>query len=740
MKTKILIILIAIICLGAGGFFVWKNISIPEVEKEKSHITEKEEKTTTPSEEGEKAPVIEEPMIEEEVVEEKEKVGGEVKTGYKYVTEKPTGWFKTGQEADIVLGPLGFNDSGGPSVLNHPGKVATDGQRLIVSDTWNHRVLIWNQIPTQNNTPPDLVLGQKNFDTNYAGLAADKMNWPMGAATNGEKLLVADTYNNRILIWNSFPTKNGQPADLVLGVDDFETRYSEFGERNKRTFIDNPWDVWTDGNKVISSGGPVLIWNTFPTYNNQPADLILGLDDFSARFTETQEDFPTPRGIASDGKRLALGTYEPQRIFIYNDFPTQNGQDPDFFLALEHWGAMGLGLKNDKLFAISHSRFYIWNNFPAVSQKADIEYEPRRTSEQIILAPDKIKLYPDQIGYGYGITVSNNKLIIADTNNNRILIFNKIPTETGQEADVILGRPEIYLSRSSFGSGPKPHSDGQRLFVGNDYGIRIYNNLPDESKASADIVLGLNIKPDHGVVGGRVTTIDEKLFMLHRSDKSTVFIWNKIPDQDNQKPDASLGGRSSIGRGGMHEASDIGTDGNYLFIADTGNNRVLVWDPNKQEADFVLGQNDFESSEPNFFNYLSGLDTDGKHLAVADMENQRVLIWKLPIVKNGQTPDFIIKDMGSAFDDFHFNLPQDVEVYGDRLFVADGGSNRILIWNKFADTKPDIVLGQKSLFTFSPSNTKDRLFAPVSLSFDGSFLWVGEVKYSERLLRFSVQP
>lgn len=66
---------------------------------------------------------------------------------YKYVTVRPTGWFKTGQEADVILHGTAFNESGGPLILNHPGKIATDGEHLIVADTWNNRVLIWNEIP-----------------------------------------------------------------------------------------------------------------------------------------------------------------------------------------------------------------------------------------------------------------------------------------------------------------------------------------------------------------------------------------------------------------------------------------------------------------------------------------------------------------------------------------------------------------------------------------------------------------
>src|SRR3989338_8624138 len=52
---------------------------------------------------------------------------------YKYVVAKPEGWFRTGQNADLVLYADDFNNSGGGSNLNHPGKVATDGKRLIVA-------------------------------------------------------------------------------------------------------------------------------------------------------------------------------------------------------------------------------------------------------------------------------------------------------------------------------------------------------------------------------------------------------------------------------------------------------------------------------------------------------------------------------------------------------------------------------------------------------------------------------
>ena len=45
----------------------------------------------------------------------------------------------------------------------------------------------------------------------------------MGVDFDGVKLAISDTGNNRVLIWNSFPTSDHQAADEVIGQLTFET-------------------------------------------------------------------------------------------------------------------------------------------------------------------------------------------------------------------------------------------------------------------------------------------------------------------------------------------------------------------------------------------------------------------------------------------------------------------------------------------------------------------------------------
>ncbi len=778
-KSLLFKFIAAILLVAIGIYFLSFDFTPPEKregwEKEARKCYVGSEKVECPAEQGNEEAIAKE---SKEAAESKDE-DAYIPKPYKQVTEKPTGWFRSGQEADLILYATGFNDSGGPLMLNHPGKAATDGKRLVVSDTWNNRVLIWNEIPTKNDQAPDLVLGQPNFYSNTGRLGADGMNWPMGIATDGNKLLVADANNDRILIWNSFPTRNGQPAEIVLGAPDFETwpTYLDWqGERDERRRINWPWDVWTDGEKVAvtsTTDSSVLIWNAFPSKNNQIADLIIGQKDFPSRFLDESVQAPeklatlmTPRSVESDGKRLLVGNYGEEGLYVWNEFPTRNGQPADIQLQPQRQedeppdSVMGIELEGDRLFAASSHHVFLWNGFPTASGDGpDVKLGVQRTRDEMLIKPDKMTFPKDTFNFPLDAVSNGEKLIVVS--DNRILIFNRIPEQPDEKADVVFGKPEAFASRNSFGSGAAPFSDGNRLILGTDgFGVWIYRNLPDESKAEADVVAGKLLRTT--VVGGPAITIGEKLAMVHR-EGSSVMIWNRIPEKDNTLPDVILGksialdewGRAGKGRGELNQPQMAASDGKRLFVTDSGNNRILAWNAipteNQMPADIVLGQKDFESTGPG--SGLEQLDspmqvsTDGKRLVVADQSNRRVLVWKEMPTQNGQAADFEINiiDHSKSIADLpptaQLSIIGGAYVYDNKLFVADTGNNRVLAWSKFpqsGEDEPDIVLGQPNFTTSYRTNSKDALFMPFYLSFDGSYLWVGEFKFSNRLLRFSV--
>jgi hypothetical protein len=101
--------------------------------------------------------------------------------------------------------------------------VTSDGTRLIVADSGHNRVLIWNTWPTENGAPADLVVGQGSFTTGGSGLSATAMYSPYGVAATPDALFVADTPNDRILVYSPLPTTSGVAATFVLGQPDLDT-------------------------------------------------------------------------------------------------------------------------------------------------------------------------------------------------------------------------------------------------------------------------------------------------------------------------------------------------------------------------------------------------------------------------------------------------------------------------------------------------------------------------------------
>ena len=119
-------------------------------------------------------------------------------------------------DADVVLGQPDFTTEGaqaggrGPEAgLRLPTGVLVHDGRLVVADAWNHRILIWNDVPTSSDRGADVVLGQadvSSVDENRGGECGPlTFYWPFGIAMIDDRFYVADTGNRRVLAWDGLP-------------------------------------------------------------------------------------------------------------------------------------------------------------------------------------------------------------------------------------------------------------------------------------------------------------------------------------------------------------------------------------------------------------------------------------------------------------------------------------------------------------------------------------------------------
>ncbi len=221
----------------------------------------------------------------------------------------------TQASADIVVGQTGFgvsNTGCTASSVNFTISIHVVDGKLIVVDMDNHRVLIWNTIPTTHGTPADIVLGQPDFTTNtLSPTASTSFYYPTDAWSDGTRLIVADIDNHRVLIWNTFPTANQTPADVVLGQADMTSNTSGVSDRD----FTEPYRLTSNGNQLfIGNGNRILIWDTIPTTDYAPADRVLGQSNFTNN---------TPNDDNQDGNQDAAPSArtfnQPSGVYTYDD-------------------------------------------------------------------------------------------------------------------------------------------------------------------------------------------------------------------------------------------------------------------------------------------------------------------------------------------------------------------------------------------------------------------------------------
>jgi len=427
------------------------------------------------------------------------------------------GDYITGQAARAVIGQSTFtsqNFGATDNTMGSLGGLAYANDTLFVADSnrlgylpVNNRVLMFGQL--QESMPPitgqlqftvrcpvcfggaSNVLGQPDFVTTTANTAANGMSLPLGVASDGVHVAVADTANNRVLLWLSFPTAIGQPADVVIGQPSFTT--SNPTPVNASS-LRAPEGVWLQGGKLFvadTQNNRVLIWNSIPTTNGQAANIVLGEANFTTvvnadqtttpnNATATALLSPTSVSVSPDGTHMFVADLGFSRVLIWNEIPTANTQPAD----------VEVGQK-DMLTAIGDN-----STAQCASNGTDSSGNP--TYPGICAATMSFPRFAISDG---------TRLYVADTGNDRVLVFETIPTQNGVAADVVLGEPDqfsdvVTSTNSEFGGTdlttsaanvtPSPTSlawDGANLYVADPLDFRVMIFTPAEPDIQVDGVV-----------------------------------------------------------------------------------------------------------------------------------------------------------------------------------------------------------------------------------------------------------
>ena len=240
-----------------------------------------------------------------------------------------------GQPADVVVGQPSFTSTSttiSSSVTGSCNGVAfsPNGQQLLVSDSSNNRVMIWNAVPTTNGVAADVVIGQTSFTSATQGTSATQLYYPTGLlVTPTGQLLVSDYENNRVLVYNSIPTTSGAAANVVLG----QTAMTTASRGSNANQLRQPWGMalTASGQLIVDDGGNnrVVVFSSIPTSNGASASIVIGQTAFGTAYRNTglsSSRLNSPSGVAvSSTGQLAISDFGNNRVLIYNSVPTSNG-------------------------------------------------------------------------------------------------------------------------------------------------------------------------------------------------------------------------------------------------------------------------------------------------------------------------------------------------------------------------------------------------------------------------------
>lgn len=298
---------------------------------------------------------------------------------------------------------LGAPDS---PLLAPRGVYLTDG-KLIVADTGQNRVFVWNRIPERPHQAPDLVLGQRSTsDTgrNAAGeVDAGSLMYPSGLWSDGQRLIIADAWNHRVLIWQEFPTRHGQPADVVLGQPDFEQNQPNvegIAASPTAQSLYWPYGLCSDGRHLwIADTGNrrVLFFQEIPTQSYSPADRVIGKPGFNVRDYDNRDAiWPYSVKVQPEGA-LAITDTQYYRVLLWRDWQTAFEQPADVIIGQADFEQNG-------------QNQFGW--FPAAGT----------------------------LNWCYDSCFYQDGLWVADTGNSRILWFDQLPQHNNRPADNLLGQ------------------------------------------------------------------------------------------------------------------------------------------------------------------------------------------------------------------------------------------------------------------------------------------------------------
>ena len=321
---------------------------------------------------------------------------------------------------------------------------------------------------------------------------------------------------------------------------------------------------------------------------------------------------------------------------------------------------------------------------------------------------------------GACLASSRGPLFVCDTGHHRLLVWRRAPEVDHAPADLLVGQPDFSCEGRN-GKGPV----GPATL-----------NVPT-GVAAADGVLAVADAWNHRVLiwRGGIERMNQPADVIVGQIDRTAALANRGAD----RPRADT----------LNWCYGVAIAQGRLYISDTGNRRVLVYDhipeSDGASADLVLGQADFVTRDENAgrpagpvgMRWPHAIAVVGEVLLISDAGDNRIMGYRGLPSRNGTPCDFVLGQRDCASVDHNqatylptasaLNMPYGLAVQGRTLLVADTANSRLLgfdIDGLSMGAKATSLTGQRAL-THKGDNRwsaakRDSLCWPYAVSISGT--------------------
>ncbi len=604
---------------------------------------------------------------------------------------------------DHVLGQPNFYTNATASTqtgFETPNGIALSGSTtLFVAEGAGSRVKVFDVTAITDGESAVNVLGQLNFTATTAAVTQDGMSVPQDVLYDRitQRLFVSDSTANRVTVYDVAQISNGEAATGVLG----QANFTGTTAATTQAGMNVPFGLALSGSTTLfvsqGTGNRVTTYDVSTVTDGENAVKVLGQTDFTGTaLGNTQSGMNAPRGIAYSEatKKLYVSQTTGNRVTVYDVAAITDGENAVSVLGQSVFTVItaavtqaGMSGPNGVIIDAANNFLYVLQSGASRVSVFDIasiadgedavgvlgQYDDAHTAPGPIYTKGTANNAPDKFGLsapqGVALDATNHRLFVADSSNNRILVYNLNADNT--PIDRI---PDNVLGQANF-----------------------YSNAVATTQAGLSLPTGL--------------TFDSTANYLFASDftNNRIMVFDTASIADGENAVAVLGqavftvataGTTQVGLSGPRQLQYDGST-RQLFVADTTNNRIVIYDVATVESGEtmtnILGQYDENISAPGPI-YTKGTANNVPHR----------LGMSAPVV-------------GIALD-----------ATGNRLFVSDTVNNRVLVYNTNAndtliDRIPDHVLGQPNFYSNAAASTQEGFETPRGLALSGStVLFVAE--------------